>query len=146
MNSTLELKQLNYIYKGAKSRCTNPNTRQWHNYGGRGIKFKFNSFEEFLNELGPRPTGYTLDRVNNDGHYEVGNVKWSTRQEQNRNKGIYSTNKVKVRGISIIKPTGKYITIRYTARTSCQLRKTLYKGPDFFEACCARKAWESIHG
>jgi hypothetical protein len=70
------------VYAGAKERCTNPKRRGWKNYGGRGIKFLFTSFEQFFAELGPRPKGKTLDRKNNDGHYEPGNVRWATWEEQ----------------------------------------------------------------
>jgi hypothetical protein len=56
------------------------------NYGGRGIQFLFDSFEQFYAEIGPRPAGLTLDRIHNDGHYEPGNVRWATRSEQNRNR------------------------------------------------------------
>jgi hypothetical protein len=51
-------------------------------YGGRGIKFLFDSFEQFFAELGPRPKGKTLDRIENDGNYEPGNVQWATPTEQ----------------------------------------------------------------
>jgi hypothetical protein len=72
-------------YQHAKSRCENPDTKHYENYGGRGIQFKFNSFEEFFEEIGPRPDGKSLDRIDNDGHYEIGNVRWSTRKEQQNN-------------------------------------------------------------
>jgi hypothetical protein len=58
----------------------------YQNYGGRGIKFLFTSFEQWFAELGHRPLGETIDRIDNDGHYEPGNVKWSTRSEQNSNQ------------------------------------------------------------
>lgn len=50
------------------------------------IQFKFDSFEQFFKELGPRPEGMTLDRIDNKGHYEPGNVRWATAAEQNRNR------------------------------------------------------------
>jgi len=74
------------IYASAKTRCTNPNHKYWKNYGGRGIRFLFVRFEQFLATLGPRPSGMTLDRVNNDGHYEPSNVRWATRSQQQRNR------------------------------------------------------------
>ena len=59
-------------------------------YGGRGIKCKFLSFEDFYNEIGKKPAkGMTVDRIDNNGNYEVGNVKWSTVQEQNNNRRKY---------------------------------------------------------
>lgn len=74
-------------YKAAKSRCLNPRHEKYSYYGGRGIKFRFNSFEQFLAEVGKRPTKrHTLDRINNDGHYEPGNVQWATRAEQALNR------------------------------------------------------------
>jgi hypothetical protein len=73
-------------YHDAKKRCTNKKTAGYKNYGGRGIKFLFSSFQQFFSELGPCPPGKTLDRKNNDGHYELGNVRWATRHEQNSNQ------------------------------------------------------------
>jgi len=73
-------------YNDAKKRCTNKKATGYKNYGGRGIKFLFTSFQQFFAELGPRPKGKTLDRRNNDGHYEPGNVRWATRREQNLNQ------------------------------------------------------------
>jgi hypothetical protein len=73
-------------YIKAKHRCICPNFKQWKDYGGRGIEFRFQSFEEFFMELGPRPEHKTLDRIDVNGHYEKGNVRWATRLEQQRNR------------------------------------------------------------
>src|SRR5207245_5618711 len=70
----------------ARKRCTNTKCIQYPYYGGRGIKFLFDSFEQFYAELGPRPKGLSLDRINNDGHYESGNVRWATWSEQMKNR------------------------------------------------------------
>ena len=61
--------------------------------GGRGIKFLFKNFDEFYAELGPRPSeDHTLDRFpDNDGNYEVGNVRWALPAEQLRNRRKYRT-------------------------------------------------------
>jgi|GEM_PF-1591018 len=75
------------IYYGAKSRCTDKNNTHWKYYGGRGIKFLFSSFEEFAEEvLDSWSEGLAIDRINTNGHYEKGNVRWVTPAEQNANK------------------------------------------------------------
>lgn len=74
------------IYCSAKARCNNPNTDSYPIYGGRGIKFKFKSFMEFYSLVGPRPKGMSIERINNNGHYESGNVKWATAKEQAMNR------------------------------------------------------------
>lgn len=74
----------------AKLRCENPNDRAYADYGGRGIKFLFESFEHFLRELGVRPQGMELDRFpDNNGNYEPGNVRWATHKENLNNRRKY---------------------------------------------------------
>jgi hypothetical protein len=71
------------------TRCYNPKANNWDNYGGRGITVceRWHLFETFLEDVGERPEGKTIDRYpNNDGNYEPGNVRWATRSEQNQNK------------------------------------------------------------
>lgn len=76
-------------YYSARARCTSKKEHSWRWYGGRGIKFRFKSFEEFFDDIGFAPTPeHTLDRIDTNGHYEPGNVRWATPQEQNENHGI----------------------------------------------------------
>ena len=71
-------------------RCYNPKCKKYPRYGGRGIRVCDQwraSFAAFLRDMGEPPTGKTLDRKDNDGDYELGNCRWATPKEQNRNKG-----------------------------------------------------------
>jgi hypothetical protein len=70
-------------------RCEDTSHVAYHNYGGRGIKIdqELRTFEGFLKYLGERPTKeHTLDRIDVNGNYEPGNVRWATRKEQSTNK------------------------------------------------------------
>jgi hypothetical protein len=70
-------------YANAKNRCNNPNNAQYKRYGGRGIRFVFNDFREFMEHIGPKVSpDLTLDRIENEGNYEKGNIAWATRKEQ----------------------------------------------------------------
>ena len=74
-------------YRRAKNRCRHKNNASYERYGKRGIKFLFTSFEEFFEDVGLRPSNeYSLDRINNDGNYEKGNVRWATIKEQCANR------------------------------------------------------------
>lgn len=81
--------KLKPIWNAILNRCTNPNDSAYKNYGGRGIKVCDRwreSYQNFLADLGPKPSKkHSIDRINNDGHYEPGNVKWATRIQQQNN-------------------------------------------------------------
>ena len=71
-----------------KDRCTRTNRPDWKWYGGRGITVCAEwlaSFDAFYAEMGPRPDGHSLDRIDNDGNYEPGNCRWATQLEQVHN-------------------------------------------------------------
>jgi hypothetical protein len=77
-------------YAMAKYRCTNPHSQGFADYGGRGIEFRFASFEEFIAHIGLKPSpDLELDRIDNDGHYEVGNVRWADHSTQMSNRRAY---------------------------------------------------------
>lgn len=78
------------IWVAMRQRCLNPRMPAWHRYGGRGITIcpAWGRFGQFLADMGPRPSSaHSLDRIDNDGHYEPGNCRWATWSEQNANKG-----------------------------------------------------------
>jgi hypothetical protein len=76
-------------WRHMRYRCNNPNCHNYANYGGRGIRISnaWGSFIQFIADVGLRPSPkHTLDRIDNNGHYEPGNVRWADHYVQNRNK------------------------------------------------------------
>lgn len=69
-------------------RCKNARNKRFKDYGGRGIKVcdRWHGFTVFLADMGEKPPGLTLDRIDNDGNYEPGNCRWATAAEQRANK------------------------------------------------------------
>lgn len=84
MSHTSEYK----VWGSMKRRCNDPNHPAYEHYGGRGISYcvEWQEFAKFYQDMGARPKGLTLDRIDNDGDYEPGNCRWATRFQQNNNK------------------------------------------------------------
>lgn len=79
-----------FAYHNAKQRCQNINNKNYRDYGGRGIEFRFKSFEEFIGHIGLKPSpNLTLDRIKNEGHYKKGNVRWVSQFVQIHNSRFY---------------------------------------------------------
>lgn len=77
------------IWYAMRGRCLYPRHHAFYRYGGRGISIdpRWSNFLLFLEDMGHPPSElHTIDRINNDGNYCKGNCKWSTKQEQNKNK------------------------------------------------------------
>lgn len=104
-----------------KDRCLNPKMPQYKNYGGRGITICDRwrkSFIDFLEDVGRRPSlDHTLDRIDNNGNYEPGNVRWATPEEQQNNK----------RDSRLVSFNGETKTIAQWARHCGMEKSTLYR-------------------
>jgi len=131
-------------WSAMRERCLNVNSDKFANYGGRGITIcdRWMSFENFYFDMGGRPEGTSIDRIDNDGNYEPENCKWSTSSEQNRNKRTNTCNKTGITGVCWAKRHKKWTAyIWFNGK-----QKHLYTGNDFFEACCRRRHAEKEHG
>lgn len=76
------------VWKGMHQRCTNPKSSVYKYYGGRGISVcaRWDNFENFLADMGERPKGLSIDRIDNDGDYQPKNCRWATQSMQVSNR------------------------------------------------------------
>lgn len=86
------------IWHGMRKRCSSPNDRDFPRYGARGIKVceRWNDFANFRDDMGERPEGLVLDRINNDGNYEPSNCRWTDHVTSSRNRRSRWRNHVKI--------------------------------------------------
>lgn len=80
--------KINVVWLNIMARCYNSKNPAYHNYGGRGIGVfhPWHDFNRFYLDVGDVPEGLELDRINNDGDYEPGNIRWVTKRDNARNR------------------------------------------------------------
>lgn len=96
------------IWIAMRQRCNDPNDQQYHDYGKRGIKVcaEWDEFMNFYNDMGERPTGTQLDRIDNNGNYCKENCRWSDRITQANNRRstrIHFIDKQKIKHSDLLK-------------------------------------------
>lgn len=108
--------ELRIAWTNMKQRCENPNHKQYPNYGGRGIKVcdewssSLPNFIKYIESLeNYMKEGYSIDRIDNSGNYEPGNIRWANRIQQANNKRIPSNSTLRIPGIYYSNRYNKYI-------------------------------------
>lgn len=132
-------------YGSMKNRCYNPNNHKYHRYGSRGISVCqewLDSYFQFEKDVGPRPSSkHLLDRIDNNGNYEPGNVRWSLPSLSSFNRGVRSTNKTGCSGVEYRQSAQSYV-----ARISVNgIRKNLGTFKTLEEAVSARMKAEELY-
>ena len=131
-------------WAGMRQRCLNPNTANYPRYGGRGINIceAWSDFANFLADMEMKPTpAHTLDRIDNDGNYEPGNVQWALRFHQTHNRrATISTNSSGVSGVTFHGKARGNKWIAYHQYGNYNRRKTFATKE---EAITAKKQWEN---
>lgn len=127
------------IWSDMKQRCFNQNHAAYKYYGARSISVceRWLTFENFVEDMGERPTGTSLDRINNDGNYEPGNCRWATPKEQMSNRRVESKARASSKsGILGVRKIGK----KWQARGRHGVNIGYYQTKA--EAIEARKLWK----
>lgn len=108
MAMSTEQQRVFWVWADMRSRCANPRHKAFKNYGARGVTVcqEWHDFKTFCSDMGPRPQGASLDRIDNNAGYSKGNCRWADRKTQNSNR----------RNCIFIDVDGEAITLREYCR------------------------------
>jgi hypothetical protein len=126
------------VWSGMRCRCTNPRSNRFASYGGRGIVVceRWQVFENFLEDMGPRPSPrHSIDRINNNGNYEPSNCRWATPSEQSRNQRSTRLNEQLVREIRAARTSGE---------TLASIAKRLGVHPMTVKSAATGQSWRDV--
>lgn len=126
---------------GMRARCQIVTCGKFKHYGGAGITVceRWARFENFLEDMGERPAGKTIDRLDPTKGYYKENCAWKTQTEQNFNQRLRQDNTSGFKGVSWKKQIKRWVA----RGTKNGIETLLYCGESLEEACAARKAWET---
>jgi hypothetical protein len=136
-----QYKKLENAFYHAKQRCNDPTHPRYNDWGGRGIQFRFSCLQDFISCIGiPTNTDWILDRINNEGNYEVGNIRWVRPEDSSRNRRLFKTNISGQKGVSLRKDG------TWSAQAWLKGKQIhLYQGPSIEDAIKARQLWEKLN-
>jgi hypothetical protein len=125
VTGTRSIHPLYKLYYAMLDRCKNPNHKHYDYYGGRGIRVcarwqGLYGFDHFVKDMGERPEGMTIDRINNNEGYSPDNCRWSTRTNQQYNQRIARTNTSGHKGVTLYR-NGKWTAQMYKKRKKIHL-------------------------
>jgi hypothetical protein len=105
------------VWSAMRGRCMRKSHKEYAYYGGRGIGVdpRWDDFPTFLEDMGPRPDGHSLDRIDNDKGYGPDNCRWATRAEQNQNTRATRLTPVSVMCMRVLRARGADVSVLASA-------------------------------
>ena len=128
-----------HTWRGILDRCYLPTMPSYHRYGGRGIRVcrRWHTFENFLKDMGRKPAGLSIDRIDNNKSYSFGNCRWADRRMQAINRKQHKLTRAKVRQIKALLETARWGDKQGIARK-------FSVSPQLISDILAKRAWAHV--